>query len=87
MNTDEEALLGRQDVVFVNKSAGSSCCKCCGCCCCSFLALVLWVVFFMMTTECGTRVSPVEHILPENALAATALLATLYVRAHIEDRH
>mmetsp|Transcript_107061 Transcript_107061/g.149306 ORF Transcript_107061/g.149306 Transcript_107061/m.149306 type:complete len:265 (+) Transcript_107061:63-857(+) len=70
MNTDEEALLGRQDVVFVNKSAGSSCCKCCGCCCCSFLALVLWVVFFMMTTECGTRVSPVEHILPENALAA-----------------
>ena len=81
MNTDEEALLGRQDVVFVNKSAGSSCC------CCSFLALVLWVVFFMMTTECGTRISPVEHILPENALAATALLATLYVRAHIEDRH
>mmetsp|Transcript_36682 Transcript_36682/g.87624 ORF Transcript_36682/g.87624 Transcript_36682/m.87624 type:complete len:264 (-) Transcript_36682:182-973(-) len=71
MNTDEEALLGRQNVVFANKSAGSSCCcKCCGCCCCSLLGLALWVIFFMMTTECGTRVSPVEHILPENALAA-----------------
>ena len=41
MKTEEEALLGRQHVVFVDgsSSSGGCCARCCGCCCCSFFPL------------------------------------------------
>ena len=77
--SDEESLLARQDVVFVDKSSSGCCsgfsgmCGCCGCCLCTVMGLLLWVLFFMLTTQCATRSSPPEHMLPANAIAAGVL--------------
>mmetsp|Transcript_22640 Transcript_22640/g.51002 ORF Transcript_22640/g.51002 Transcript_22640/m.51002 type:complete len:270 (+) Transcript_22640:62-871(+) len=67
--SDEEApLMERNTDSFVSSTPGL-CMQLCGCCCCSLLVFMVWVLLMMMTTQCATRSSPVEHILPQNALA------------------
>mmetsp|Transcript_31938 Transcript_31938/g.73661 ORF Transcript_31938/g.73661 Transcript_31938/m.73661 type:complete len:270 (-) Transcript_31938:305-1114(-) len=65
---EEEPLLQSNTGSFVSSVPGV-CMQLCGCCCCSLFTFLVWVLLMMMTTQCATRSSPVEHILPQNALA------------------